>query len=156
MRKVTATALKNRLGSVLAAAALEPVAIERHGRVVAYLIPNQQTENVRKSKSAPAARKQPWKRRDEERLVELCASKDFRPSRWMRAGDPRTLAGIVTMLASHKEFDRSRMLALAERLHPGSTTPAEFGRWLAHTPVQAARLLPMIEARRRTRAQGRG
>lgn len=152
MKKVTATALKNRLGPVLAAAALEPVAVERHGRVVAYLVPPEQMEGARKSTASTGTRKRMWRRSDEERVVALCAGGDFRPSRWLRAGEPETLAGIATMLASHGEFDRLQMLALAERLHPGITTPAEFGRWLANTPVQAARLLPMIEARIRARA----
>ena len=39
MDTVNATELKNRLGPVLARAELAPVAIERHGRVVAYLVP---------------------------------------------------------------------------------------------------------------------
>jgi hypothetical protein len=78
--------------------------------------------------------------------VVLCAQNDFRPSRWLRAGDAQTLAGIATMLASEHGFERTRMLALAERLHPGMTAPAAFNRWLAHTPVQAARLLPQLAA----------
>ena len=39
MYSVNATELKNRLGPVLARAALERVAVTRHGRVVAYLVP---------------------------------------------------------------------------------------------------------------------
>jgi hypothetical protein len=57
------------------------------------------------------------------------------------------------MLASQEEFDRPRMLALAERLHPGMSTPAGFGRWLAKSPIQAARFLPMLGARMRERTQ---
>jgi hypothetical protein len=51
------------------------------------------------------------------------------------------------MLASQDNFDRPRMLALAERLHPGMSTPAGFSRWLSSSPIQAARFLPMLHAR---------
>lgn len=147
MQTVHATALKNRLGEVLARVALGPVAIQRHGRVVAWLVPPP-AEKPRKPATRPA---QPprWNRRAEERVIELCAQGDFRPSRWLRAGDAQTLAGIATMLASEHGFDRTRMLALAERLHPGMTAPAAFNRWLERTPVHAARLLPQLAARLR-------
>lgn len=144
MDTVKATRLKNRLGEVLARAALAPVAIERHGRVVAYLVPPG-------TPKAPAGRARDvrlrWSRRDEQRAVELCARGDFRLSRWLRAGNPHMLAGVAAMLASQDGFDRARMLALAERLQPGMSTPEGFGRWLERTPVQAARLLPMLRAR---------
>jgi hypothetical protein len=52
------------------------------------------------------------------------------------------------MLASERGFDRPRMLALAERLHPGMSTPAVFGRWLAQAPVDAARFLPLLRQRK--------
>ena len=97
--------------------------------------------------AAPAARR--WSRNEEERALDLCAGGDFRPSRWLRAGDPRTLAGIAAMLASQEGFDRTRMLALAERLHPGMSKPGGFNRWLARSPVHAARFLPMLQARMR-------
>ncbi len=147
MQTVHATALKNRLGEVLARAALEPVAIQRHGRVVALLVPPPAEKTRKPAVSAPAAPR--WNRRTEERVVELCSQQDFRPSRWLRAGDAQTLAGVATMLASENGFDRTRMLALAERLYPGMTAPATFNRWLAHTPVHAARFLPQLAARRR-------
>jgi hypothetical protein len=51
------------------------------------------------------------------------------------------------MLASQDGFDRPRMLALAERLHPGMSTPAGFDGWLSSSPIQAARFLPMLRAR---------
>ncbi len=146
METVNATQLKNRLGEVLKQAALGPVAIMRHGRVVACLVPPAAVKA--RVKHRPAARPR-WSRRAEERVVELCARGDFRPSRWLRVGDPRMLAGVAAMLASQKGFERTRMLALAERLHPGMSAPAEFGRWLAHSPVQAARFLPMLKARLR-------
>lgn len=147
MQTVNATALKNHLGEVLAQAALGPVAIQRHGRIVALLVPPPETK-TRKSRSVTRPVKPPrWNRRVEERVVELCARGDFRPSRWLRAGDAQTLAGVATMLASEHGFDRTRMLALAERLYPGMTTSATFNSWLAHTPVQAARFLPQLAAR---------
>ena len=147
MRTVRATDLKNRLGEVLARVAFGPVAIQRHGRVVALLVPPPAQKNRGSGRQAGTAPR--WNRRAEERVVELCAGGDFRPSRWLRAGDAQTLAGVATMLASESGFDRARMLALAERLHPGMSQPAAFGRWLAHAPVHAARLLPMLAARMR-------
>lgn len=139
-----ATELKNRLGEVLAHARLGPVAITRHGKVVAHLTP------VREGNSAPADPARPTRRGltrgEEERLARLCASGDLRPSRWLRAGDRRLLAGVATMLASQPEFDRVRLLALAERLSPGITAPAAFARWLEHAPLKAARLMPLVRA----------
>ena len=150
MDTVRATLLKNRLGEVLKRAALGPVAIERHGRVVAYLIPPAAApKKTRPSRPSPR-----WTRREEERVIALCASGDYRLSRWLRAGDPRTLAGVAVMLASQEEFDRSRMLVLAEGLYPGMSTAKKFDRWLARTPVKAARFLPMLKARMRDREKG--
>lgn len=149
METVKATHLKNRLGAVLKRAALAPVAIERHGRIVACLVPPTGA-GTRPGKARAGRRKPPrWSRRDEERVLELCASGDYRPSRWLRAGDPRVLAGVAAMLASQDGFDRARMFALAERLWPGMSAPQGFGRWLERTPVQAARFLPLLRARMR-------
>ena len=147
METVRATDLKNRLGQVLAKARLHPVAVERHGRVVAYLTPVAPEDSGPARR--PGAHAGQLARPDEERLVTLCASGDLRPSRWLRAGDPQLLAGIAVMLASQPEFDRYRLLALAERLHPGMSRPDKFGRWLAHSPVRAARFLPMVRAQLR-------
>jgi antitoxin (DNA-binding transcriptional repressor) of toxin-antitoxin stability system len=146
MEIVKATELKNRLGAVLERATLGRVAIERHGRVVAYLVPVP----IRRKGAPPNRKARPepgWSRLDDERVLELCARGDFRPSRWLRAGNPRQLAGVAVMLASQDGFDRTRMLALAERLHPGMSTPAGFSRWLTESPIQAARFLPMLHAR---------
>ncbi len=146
MQTVNATQLKNRLGEVLEKATLEPVAIERHGVVVAYIVPAV-AENVKAKRASgkPDNSALTWGRREEERVADLCARADFRPSRWLRAGNARTLAGVAAMLASQQGFDRTRMLALAERLYPGMSTLEQFSKWLACTPVQAARLLPMIK-----------
>lgn len=146
MFTVTATDLKNRLGPVLARAELEPVAVMRHGRVVAYLTPAKPRPGggtARRNADAAGL-----DRAAEERLVRLCASGDLRPSRWLRAGPARLLAGVAAMLASQPGFDRLRLLALAERLSPGMSTPQGFGRWLRTAPVRAARLLPMVQAER--------
>lgn len=151
METVNATQLKNRLGEVLARATLGPVAIERHGRIVAWLVPPE-TVKARAMTKRGAPR---WSRRDEERVLKLCACGDYRPSRWLRAGDPEMLSGVAAMLASADGFDRTRMLALAERLHRGMSTPGEFGRWLARSPVQAARFLPMLRQRMRKERRAR-
>ena len=146
MQTINATQLKNRLGEVLEKATLGPVAIERHGVVVAYIVPAA-AKNVKEMRASdkPERNTLTWGRREEERVADLCARADFRPSRWLRAGNARTLAGVAAMLASQQGFDRTRMLALAERLYPGMSTLEEFSRWLARAPVQAARLLPMIK-----------
>jgi antitoxin (DNA-binding transcriptional repressor) of toxin-antitoxin stability system len=147
MQTVDATQLKNHVGAVLEQAMLGPVAIERHGRIIAYLVPAPRGKSGDRERTAPPARK--WNRRDEERVIDLCIKGDFRPSRWLRAGAPRTLAGVAAILASEDGFDRTRMLALAERLSPEMSTPRGFSRWLAGAPVQAGRFLPMLRARMR-------
>jgi antitoxin (DNA-binding transcriptional repressor) of toxin-antitoxin stability system len=150
METVRATDLKNRLGSVLRRAAFAPVAVERHGHVVAFLVPatHGDRSHARSSRRARAAG-EAWGRRDEERVARLCAGPDFRPSRWRRAGNPRDLAGVATMLASEHGFDRPRLLALAEALHPGMSSGDEFPRWLAEGRVDPARFLPMVRAEKR-------
>ena len=145
MKTVDATQLKNQLGAVLEQAMLGPVAVARHGKIVAYLVPALPTRQKRRDRTAGPERT--WNRRDEERVLNLCAGGDFRPSRWRRAGDSRTLGGIAAMLASVDGFDRQRMLALAERLSPGMSTAAGFNRWLAGAPVHAERFLPMLRAK---------
>jgi antitoxin (DNA-binding transcriptional repressor) of toxin-antitoxin stability system len=147
METVSATDLKNRLGEVLAKARLHPVAIERHGKVVALLTPVP--TDPAPTRSRVDQRRPQMPRDQEERLVDLCASGDLRPSRWLRAGDPRLLAGVAVMLASQPEFDRYRLLALAERLEPGMSRPENFGRWLQESPLRAARFLPMVRAQMR-------
>ncbi len=83
--------------------------------------------------------------------MRLAAGGDFRPSRWLRAGDARLLAGLCVILASHRSFDRIRMLALAERLDPGMHRPKQFGRWLKTAPIHAERFRALLEARLRER-----
>ncbi len=149
MKTVPATHLKNRLGEVLREAALGPVAIERHGKVVAWLVPPRQAvpaaPPARRVKRAGSA--DTYSRAEEERLLTLCTSGDFRPSRWSRAGPPERMAGVAAMLGSMPGFDNVRMLALAERLHPGMSRPEVLGKWLAKSPVDPSRFFPMLEAR---------
>ena len=54
------------------------------------------------------------------------------------------MGGLAAMLASVREFDRRRYLALAEDLHPGVTQPEVFELWLERSPVRPARFLPML------------
>ena len=142
---VSATDLKHRLGEVLDLATLGTVAVERHGRVVAFLVPAvpPKASRPRTGKSrAPGLT-----RREEDRLLELCASGDFRPSRWERAGKADLLAGVAALLGSAGLFDPARLFALAERLRPGMGTLRGFGAWLESAPLDPARFLPMLEAR---------
>ncbi len=148
METVNATHLKNRLGEVLARAASGPVAIERHGRVVAYLVPPPSAKPPRR----PPRSRPSLGRREEERLLDLCAGGDLRLSRWRRAGDPQLMAGVAALLAAVGIFDRDRLFALAERLHAGMATKAGLERWLATGPVRAARFVPMLRARLGSRA----
>jgi prevent-host-death family protein len=147
MQTVNATHLKNRLGEVLARAASGPVAIERHGRVVAYLVPPRAVEAVPR----PSTARRSLGRKEEERLLDLCASGDFRLSRWRRAGDPRLLAGVAAMLAALDIFNRDRLFALAERLYPGMSSRVGFDQWLETGPVRPARFVPMLRAHLKAR-----
>lgn len=149
MKTVPATHLKNRLGEVLREAALGPVAIERHGKVVAWLVPPPQAVSAggRVGRVKGAGGGEAYGRAEEERLLALCTSGDFRPSRWSRAGPPERMAGVAAMLGSMPGFDNVRMLALAERLHPGMSRPEVLGKWLAKSPVDPSRFFPMLEAR---------
>jgi hypothetical protein len=88
------------------------------------LFSNRQPQKVKRGARKRATS---WGRREEERVLQLCARRDFRPSRWARAGEPRQLAGVATLLASAPGFPRPRMLALAEQLHPGMSSAPVFG-----------------------------
>lgn len=81
--------------------------------------------------------------------MKLCESGDLRPSRWARAGDARTMAGLAAMLGSMADFDNVRLLALAEQLYPGMSEPEVFAKWLGESPLDPARFLPMLEQRMR-------
>ena len=148
MRTVDATELKTNLGEVLARAASERLAVRRHGRVIAYLVPAHELEASAGKRAAKAASLPgSLSRAAEERLLRLVASGDLRPSRWRRAGDPRLLAGLAVLLASVDLGERERLLALAEQLSPGMTTLERANAWLEHSPVRPDRFLPLLRAR---------
>lgn len=153
MRTIDASELKAGLGTVLARAAVEKIAIRRHGRVVAYLVPARQVE-ARRGRTHPRAEPMPrsLSRSEEERLLQLAASGDTRPSRWRRAGNPRLLAGLAALLASLDLGDRERLFALAEHLWPGMSTLEVANEWLRHSPIKADRFVPMLKARLGQRA----
>lgn len=148
MYTLSATELKNRLGEALARAVSERVAIERHGRIIAYLVP---ATRERSSRRAPRKRREGLSRTQEDRLLRLCSSGDFRPSRWARAGDRHALAGVAALLASVDLFDRTKLFALAERLYPGMSSLETYGDWLRTAPVRPERFLPMLKSRLRAR-----
>lgn len=84
-------------------------------------------------------------RADEERLLELCAARTLSPRHWAAAGPGFFMAGLAVMLGSVRGFDRPRLLALAEHLHPGSSRPEVFAIWLRRTPLSPSRFLPMLD-----------
>lgn len=86
-------------------------------------------------------------RQYEERLVDLCASRNLDVAHWSSFGPPFFMAGLAVMLASETSFDRRGLLDLAERLHPGASEPAVFGHWLNASPVRPSRFLPFVVER---------
>jgi len=85
----------------------------------------------------------------ESHLLDVVESGSDRLEDWLSLGPPFFLAGFATMVASLPGVDRSKYLALAERLHPGSTEPRVFERWLQETATPPARMVPMLQARQR-------
>jgi hypothetical protein len=81
----------------------------------------------------------------EERLVELCASRDLSPAAWLRFGPRFFMAGLAVMAANLRGFDREGLLRLAEELHPGASEPAVFSKWLERSPVRPTRFLPFLD-----------
>jgi prevent-host-death family protein len=155
MDTVDATELKANLGMVLARAAVEKLAIRRHGRVVAYLVPAREHDAPRKKRApklAPMAKS--LSREEEQRLLQLAASGDTRPSRWRRAGNAQLLAGLAALLGSLDLGDRERLFALAEELWPGMSTLEAANEWLRHSPIKADRFVPMLRERLAQRATG--
>lgn len=67
---------------------------------------------------------------------------------------PFFMAGLAVMLASVAGFDRPKLLALAETLHPGATELCVFERWLAGTPLRPDRFLPPLLAHRGAATRG--
>jgi antitoxin (DNA-binding transcriptional repressor) of toxin-antitoxin stability system len=146
MKTVNATELKRNLSGVLDLASVREVAIERHGRVVAYLVPARKEAPARRR--ASRFRGEGLARRSEERLLDFLATGDLRPSRWRRAGEPRFMAGLAAFLGSVDEGDRHRLFALAEQLLPGASKVEAVRDWLHESGVDPSRFLPMLAARR--------
>lgn len=86
-------------------------------------------------------------RDDEERLLRLVASGSVDPEAWRAEGPPFFMAGLAVALASARGFDRTRLLALAEALHPGASHPEAFALWLERSPVRPSRFIPAARAR---------
>jgi len=84
-------------------------------------------------------------RKYEETLLELCTSRSLSVQRWKMVGPHFFAAGLAVMLASVSGFDRPGLLMLAENLSPGISQPTIFDQWLALSPVQPSRFLPMLE-----------
>ena len=84
----------------------------------------------------------------EDALLGLCASGNTDATLWLAQGPGFFMGGLAVLLAGARGFDRERYLRLAEALHPGVSTPEVFALWLARTPVQASRFLPMARRRK--------
>lgn len=82
----------------------------------------------------------------EERLADLCAKDETDPERWTALGPPFFMAGLAVMLSGVAGRDRSALLELAERLHPGASEPPVFARWIERSPVRPSRFLPSVKA----------
>jgi hypothetical protein len=82
----------------------------------------------------------------EAQLLALCRSGNLDAQAWRALGPAFFMAGLSVVLASVAGFDRSRLLALAEALHPGSSYPDGFSIWLAHSPLRPSRFLPLLQA----------
>jgi hypothetical protein len=85
----------------------------------------------------------------EEKLLDLAASGTVDPDTWRAHGPGFFMGGLAVMLASARGFERERYLRLAERIHPGVSTPDVFGLWLKKSPVRPSRFLPMARRRKR-------
>ena len=144
MKTVAATEVKNRFGAVLEQAMHGAVAIERHGRVVAYLVPARDYAGPAEATAEFPGR---FGRTEEERLLDLCASGRLEPRLWRQHGAAFFMAGLATMLASARGFPREQLLGLARELYPGMADAGTFARWLEGSPLRAARFVPMLRKR---------
>ncbi len=147
MKTVAATEAKNRFGRVLEQAMHGAVAIERHGRVVAYVVPARDYAGPAADAGTASAMPERYGRAEEEPLLALCASRRLDAGLWRQHGSPFFMAGLATLLASAHGFPRERLLALARELYPGMADDGTFGRWLERSPLRAARFLPMLRKR---------
>lgn len=147
MKSVAATEAKNRFGEVLEQAMHGAVAIERHGRVVAYLVPARDYAGPSAGGVATPEMPERFGRAEEERLLALCGSGSLEAGAWRRHGPSFFMAGLATMLASARGFPRAKLLALARELYPGMVDAGTFARWLERSPLRAARFVPMLRKR---------
>jgi hypothetical protein len=85
----------------------------------------------------------------EAQLLAICAARPLEPQRWRALGPAFFMAGVCVTVASLREFDRRAWLALAEELHPGSSTLSVYSMWLRETPVRPSRFVPMLLAAQR-------
>jgi hypothetical protein len=86
-------------------------------------------------------------RDDEERLLQLAATRVIDEQRWRSGGPQFFMAGFAVMLASLRGMNRHQLLELAEHLHPGSSHPDVFSLWLARSPLKASRFAPLLMER---------
>jgi len=89
----------------------------------------------------------------EEELLDLAASGSVEPATWRARGPAFFMAGLAVLLAGARGFPREPYLRLAERLHPGVSTPEVFALWLKKSPVRPSRFVPMARNRRIARDQ---
>lgn len=90
----------------------------------------------------------PFLRDHEARLIDLAASGNTDLDTWQQHGPTFFIGGLAVMLGCARGFDRERYMLLAEKLHPGISHHEVFGRWLEQSPVDPARFLPMVRARK--------
>jgi hypothetical protein len=88
-------------------------------------------------------------RDDESALLRLCASGERGAGAWRSLGPAYFMAGLAVMLASSNQDERTALLALGESLHPGSSNPEVFQKWLDRSPIRPSRFLPMLRESRR-------
>jgi DNA-binding MarR family transcriptional regulator len=89
----------------------------------------------------------------EKAFVEFCAHFPPDAELWRQYGEAEFLAGVAMMLAGHHGFERPAYLALAEALHPGSSTVEVYEEWhRTHSP-DFPRLFSMIDRERRVHAR---
>jgi hypothetical protein len=86
-----------------------------------------------------------WSREAEERLLALAASRETSAEAWRAAGPGFFMAGFAVLLAGSGMLPRRPYIELAEQLHPGSTEPGAFQRWLSRSALQPVRFLPQLE-----------
>lgn len=95
----------------------------------------------------------PSDRAVEKLFVDFCAYFPPDAELWRQYGDPEFLAGIATLLAGHRGFERSAYLTLAETLAPGASSVAHHAAWhRAHRP-DLPRFFSMIDRERRVHAR---